>query len=199
MRLDLRHVVEDARTCRAEDGGIEPAEMVRRDDDAAVERDALLAVDPEPGEGGGGRADRRPPDCPRDVDGVHRAAPRARRSARRPRPGSARSCRPRRIRRSMGVHRVALVAAPELVGQLRHLDAFSLCLTSVAREPRDRRRARSSPPRRGRRPRRCRVPRSRSRPNARARVGAGASPHGPPGDGRRRARRRRSPARGSSS
>ena len=146
MRLDLRHVVEDARARRAEDEGVEPAEVVRRDDDAAVERDALLAVDPEPGERRGGRAERRSADRPRDVDAVHRRRRRGPRSGRRPRRALSSVV-------SIAIASVARwVLAASRSSRRRSSSASASASTPSARhdvgwpEPRDRRRARSSAP-----------------------------------------------------
>src|SRR6185503_9851036 len=74
VRLDLRHVVEDARARRAEYRGIEPREVVGRDDDPAVEREAVATVDAEARGEGGRSADCRPAERPGHVGHAHRAA-----------------------------------------------------------------------------------------------------------------------------
>ena len=75
VRLHLRHVVEDARARPAEHDGIEPGEVVRRDDAAARRRHAILSVDLEARRERRRSAQRRAADGPRDVGRAHRTAP----------------------------------------------------------------------------------------------------------------------------
>ena len=101
--------------------------MVRGDDEAAVERHAVAPVDAEARGERRRAADRRAPERPRDVRQAHRAR-------------LDEPCDPvdhlverqlgrvdlDRVRRAVRVDRVALVAAPELLGELVDLEAVAL-------------------------------------------------------------------------
>ncbi len=147
VRLDLRHVVDRcAGSRRRAPPGRASEKWLRRDDDAALERDTLLAVDLEPRR----RLRRSVPNVGRPIAHVTSAASsrctlrdERRRSARRPRRGvSSRRVDLDRVGGAVRVDGVALVAAPELVGELARPDAVPLGLPARPRAPPDRRRAR---------------------------------------------------------
>ena len=72
--LDLRHEVERPWDRRSEYRRVDPAEVVRRDHEPALERDALGSVHPHRRHELHGRADRGAPDRPDRVRPVHRTA-----------------------------------------------------------------------------------------------------------------------------